>query len=512
MVGPVSALNSLVGSAAGDMVGSNQPYGLTGGNYLVRSPNWANAGAAKAGAVTWCNGTTGLVGPVSTANSLFGSTANDQVGSSISFFSTPNLVISSPNWSNGGLAGVGAVTWYDASVALVGPVSLQNSLIGKSANDNFGNGFIQMKNDNFYFQSSNVANGSLAKAGAVTLGKGHLGSIGNFDATNTVLGTVANSGSSMNFNYDDTRNQIVVGRPASNIVTIFGDAVGPPPIISSGPTAAPNPAMVNQFVAFSVSATGGVGSLTYSWNFGDGSPAGSGASVMHAYSSAGTFTATVTITDTTHPSITGSVQVQVNAGCTGSAVSLVGKGVDADCDGFSDAFESTLGFDSNDLTSNPLGRPITSVDILKLTITKASIKLNFKKPNKDSIQIMGKLAVPAGFVAKGSTVYFDVNGVAKKLTLTAKNAAKTSNDSMKISIKSKKHVVAMQTAKFSATFKSGSFAAMLADTLPNTTTKGTHVNVVMTVIFNQQIYQKSEPLNYKAKKGSSGTALSIKGQ
>jgi PKD repeat protein len=37
--------------------------------------------------------------------------------------------------------------------------------------------------------------------------------------------------------------------------------------------------------------------LTYSWNFGDGSPAGSGMSVTHAYASAGTYSVSVTATD-----------------------------------------------------------------------------------------------------------------------------------------------------------------------------------------------------------------------
>lgn len=40
---------------------------------------------------------------------------------------------------------------------------------------------------------------------------------------NSVRGTVASGGSTMVFGYDAARNQLVVGRPASNIVTLFDD-------------------------------------------------------------------------------------------------------------------------------------------------------------------------------------------------------------------------------------------------------------------------------------------------
>ena len=60
------------------------------------------------GAVTFGSGTTGVVGPVSAANSLVGTTANDRVGS---FGVTPleggNYVVRSPDWDNGAATDVG---------------------------------------------------------------------------------------------------------------------------------------------------------------------------------------------------------------------------------------------------------------------------------------------------------------------------------------------------------------------------------------------------------------------
>ena len=66
----------LVGSHFGDLVGGNDGQGvtaLTNGNYVVDSPIWNN----QEGAVTGGNGTTGITGTVSAANSLVGSTPSN---------------------------------------------------------------------------------------------------------------------------------------------------------------------------------------------------------------------------------------------------------------------------------------------------------------------------------------------------------------------------------------------------------------------------------------------------
>ena len=60
--GVVSAANSLVGSTASDLVGSTGVTALTNGNYVVVSRNWDNGSVVNAGAATWGNGTTGSAG------------------------------------------------------------------------------------------------------------------------------------------------------------------------------------------------------------------------------------------------------------------------------------------------------------------------------------------------------------------------------------------------------------------------------------------------------------------
>ena len=61
-------------------------------------------------------------------------------------------------------------------------------------------------------------------------------------------------------------------------------------------TANPTPGYIGDTISFSCTASGGKGSLTYAWTFGDGGT-GSGQSTTHAYSSANTFTITCTVTD-----------------------------------------------------------------------------------------------------------------------------------------------------------------------------------------------------------------------
>jgi hypothetical protein len=55
----------------------------------------------------------------------------------------------------------------------------------------------------------------------VSWGDGNSGQSGNISLQNSVLGTAAAGGVDMNWAFDDTYNQLVVGRPADNIVTLF---------------------------------------------------------------------------------------------------------------------------------------------------------------------------------------------------------------------------------------------------------------------------------------------------
>ena len=188
VVGAVSSANSLVGSTANDSVG-NFVFTLNNGNYVVRSPNWDDGAVANVGAVTWGSGLAGISGVVSSANSLVGTTANDSVGNGVgAILNNGNYVVTSPNWDNISVVDVGAATWGNGSGGTVGPVSTANSMVGGTTSDFIGvNGVTTLNNGNYVVRSLNW-NGA---RGAVTWGNGSGGTVGVVSSVNSLVGSTA---------------------------------------------------------------------------------------------------------------------------------------------------------------------------------------------------------------------------------------------------------------------------------------------------------------------------------
>jgi hypothetical protein len=164
-VGAISAANSLVGGSDGDAVGQ-EIVSLGLGSYLVLSPLWDNGAAVEAGAVTWGSSLGGVSGVVSSANSLMGSSANDNLGAhnSVGGSERGDYVVLSPHWDNGDILDAGAVTWMDGL------------------------------------------------EGATT---------GEITAQNSLLGAVSGGGPSMTFHHDSLLGQYIIGRPAENMVSLY---------------------------------------------------------------------------------------------------------------------------------------------------------------------------------------------------------------------------------------------------------------------------------------------------
>jgi len=92
------------------------------------------------------------------------------------------------------------------------------------------------------------------------------------------------------FESDKTNNDFFNQTPATVAVNL-------PPSIVSGPTVTANPAFTGVPVIFSATATDPDGdTLGYGWDFGDGTT-GTGASPLHVYLAAGTYTVTVAVDD-----------------------------------------------------------------------------------------------------------------------------------------------------------------------------------------------------------------------
>jgi hypothetical protein len=193
--GPVSSANSLVGSTTNDSVGSDGITILPNGNYVVRSSNWDNGAAVNAGAVTWGSGTAGVTGVVSAANSLVSSSANERLGLYLLVLANGNYVVSNPIWDNGAVANVGAVTWGSGTTGVAGVISASNSLVGSSASDVIGStGITALNNGNYVVRSPHWDNGAIQNVGAITWGNGSIGTIGPVSVSNSFIGSSTDDG------------------------------------------------------------------------------------------------------------------------------------------------------------------------------------------------------------------------------------------------------------------------------------------------------------------------------
>lgn len=250
--GTVSPANSLVGSTANDQVGF-RTVPLTNGNYVVLSETWDNGATLDAGAATFGLGTTVLAGPVSPANSLVGGTAGDRVGrGGVTPLTGGSYLVNSFSWTNGAAASAGAVTFGSGTTGIVGFVSAANSSVGSTANDLIGIGARALPNGNFVLANFNWDNGAIVNAGAVTLGLGNGSVTGPITGTHSVLGLVANEATSQVFDYDPQRNQLVVGQRASNRVVLHRTGIATTLGTISDQ---PDPSIVGQPVTLSVRLT-----------------------------------------------------------------------------------------------------------------------------------------------------------------------------------------------------------------------------------------------------------------
>lgn len=229
LTGIVSVTNSLIGASTSDNVGSGSITALTNGNYLVVCSGWDQPAPplTQVGAVTWGNGTTGIAGVVSAANSLVGSSAGDLVGNGdVKALANGSFVVGSPNWNNPSpaTADAGAVTWGSGTAPLTGPLSAANSFIGSTANDQVGvSGTITaLSNGHYLVRNSDWDDGATANVGAVTLGNGTTGTFGTVTTNNSVLGTLASQGFTLVFSYSAPGGRLLVGHPSASKVTLFG--------------------------------------------------------------------------------------------------------------------------------------------------------------------------------------------------------------------------------------------------------------------------------------------------
>lgn len=200
--GVVSAANSLIGSSAHDALGQFV-YPLPNGNYVVHAMDWDTYFPPirkNVGAVTFCNGTTGCKGEVTTLNSLVGSEEEDRIGyaGGILILKDGDYVVNSPFWNAFPFSDSGAVTFCKGTTGCAGAISASNSLIGERHNEQIGripgpkSGVVELANGNYVVASGFYnpnANNDPNPYGAVTLCNGTTGCVGKVWSNISLVGS-----------------------------------------------------------------------------------------------------------------------------------------------------------------------------------------------------------------------------------------------------------------------------------------------------------------------------------
>jgi hypothetical protein len=235
----------------------------------------------------------------------------------------------------------------------------------------------------------------------------------------------------------DNSGNVTISAPARISIS------GPPnhkPVLTSGATAAPNPAVTGQMVTFSAAASDADSDpLTYAWDFGDSAVAVS-SSVSHAYAAAGIYQANVAIRDGRGGSVTSSVALTVNSS-SGSGPGGPGSG-------------------------GPGGGGTTQP--MKLGHFVASLQV--AKKGRDTCSLSGTLpGLPSGFDPAGQVLVLNIGGVSATFTLNAKGMAKSPTDAFQLKLKTtrdettKKSTFKGDDGPFKASLKKGNFADAWAD-------------------------------------------------
>lgn len=216
-----STRNAVVG-VNNSLIGTQGVVALTNGNYVVVSSKWNASGIAMAGAVTWGNGSTGITGEISAANSLVGTAANDQIGSGgVTALTNGNYVVKSPLWNNAGVSDVGAVTWGNGNGGTVGVVSAINSLIGSTKDD--GKNYLRVTplvNGHYVVQWDRWDSGLTPDVGAVTWGNGNGGTVGAVSTANSLVGSNADDRVNLTagtYDYQLFSKQVTLTRPVKSL-------------------------------------------------------------------------------------------------------------------------------------------------------------------------------------------------------------------------------------------------------------------------------------------------------
>lgn len=193
LVGEVSAANSLFGASPADQIGSGGLVRLPNGSLLVLSPWHDGPGEANSGAITRLDPGVARAGPIGPDNSLLGRSL-DRLGTerSVTVLPDGHIVISVPDANRNPAVQVGAVAFRRSDQPLTGWLDPENALYGGVELDRVGSGGVRVLADSGYLVlSPNVDLPGLVDAGAATIGSAGVGVSGLVSAANSRVGRAA---------------------------------------------------------------------------------------------------------------------------------------------------------------------------------------------------------------------------------------------------------------------------------------------------------------------------------
>jgi len=201
-------------------------------------------------------------------------------------------------------------------------------------------------------------------------------------------------------------------------------------------------------------------------------------------------------------------------GTQGTTTVIIVDVDDRDGDGFTTAEELAAGTSDNDASSTPFGgAPAGPANTTDLTITKASVKLNFTKTLSDSISFSGTISnfTDANFTAlSGQKVVVNFGGVTKSVTLTAKGSSdKKLDKNNSVTIKKPRDNNTTITVKLNK----GDFDQFLTDEGladdPDSPSKAARTVVIRVLVIGKR-YEETQALVVKISAGKGSSAVAPK--
>jgi hypothetical protein len=233
---------------------------------------------------------------------------------------------------------------------------------------------------------------------------------------------------------------------------------------------------ISAYTTLSTNGNAAGGALTHAWDWGDGTPPGSGPFPNHTYVVAGTYTITVTTAEA--------------------------------------------------------GNPKPRVDTISVAVTdsvksnKLQTNENWKGANGDSLSLKGIVHVPTNVSLAGQTALFDIGGIQLAFTLNASGSATltsnanlivdpllgtssttvtSSKASFKLVVHKRAPGVAFVDAPFTLTVKDAAFSPALADeTITNRTANRDNVRITVRLTAFGILYQTGINQLYTSTMGGKG--------